>query len=205
MSDDVIFQCVHCSKNLRIAVSMLGRQCRCSECNTLQVANLVADPPSLSSVRDRKRVTEQLGAAKRDKQRAEADLREAANLRTREEIQYRREQQMQTELRARQQESQHHRVLCPYCRGQIPNSAQKCMHCGEFLAGTEHSDVLACLLGLFLGPVGLWYKGHFAAGFAWLAFWIIVVLATGGVGICLAPFFWLGMGIHAATVHGSCS
>jgi hypothetical protein len=46
-------------------------------------------------------------------------------------------------------------------------------------------------------PLGPWYTGHWAAGFAWLAIIVIVALATGGVGIVLAPIVWIGMIIHA--------
>jgi len=61
----------------------------------------------------------------------------------------------------------------------------------------NQSDAVAGFLGFFFGPVGLWYKGHWAAGFAWLAMIVIVALATGGVGIVFAPIFWIGMIIHA--------
>jgi hypothetical protein len=50
---------------------------------------------------------------------------------------------------------------------------------------------------LFFGPLGPWYTGHWAEGFAWLAMIVIVALATGGVGIVLAPIVWIGMIIHA--------
>jgi hypothetical protein len=54
---------------------------------------------------------------------------------------------------------------------------------------------------LFLGPVGLWYKGQWAAGFAWLAMALVfgfgLGLITGGLGCCFAPVFWIGMAIHA--------
>ncbi len=59
---------------------------------------------------------------------------------------------------------------------------------------TAKSNAMAGCLGLFLGPVGLWYKGHWGAGFAWLVMAIIVSVATGGIA---APFFWIGMCIHA--------
>jgi len=61
----------------------------------------------------------------------------------------------------------------------------------------NQSGAVAGLLGFFLGPVGLWYKGRWAAGFAWLAMIVIVALATGGVGIVFVPIFWIGMIIHA--------
>ncbi|HET9366853.1 MAG TPA: GYF domain-containing protein, partial [Candidatus Udaeobacter sp.] len=61
----------------------------------------------------------------------------------------------------------------------------------------NRSDAVAGCLGFFFGPVGLWYKGHWAAGFAWLAMIVIVALTTGRVGIFFAPIFWIGMIIHA--------
>jgi hypothetical protein len=60
------------------------------------------------------------------------------------------------------------------------------------------SNGLALVLGLFLGPVGLWYKGHWAAGFAWLVMGIIVGTATF---LIAAPVFWIGMAIHAAVAE----
>lgn len=60
----------------------------------------------------------------------------------------------------------------------------------------EKSDLAAGCLGILLGPVGLWYKGHWAAGFAWLAMGIIFGILTSGIA---APVFWVGMAIHAAT------
>jgi hypothetical protein len=38
-------------------------------------------------------------------------------------------------------------------------------------------------VGLLLGPVGLWYKGQWAAGFAWLVMAILFGIMSGG---CLA-------------------
>jgi hypothetical protein len=60
---------------------------------------------------------------------------------------------------------------------------------------TEKSNFLAFLLGLFLGPVGLWYKGHWVAGFAWLVMFAIMI----PVSLFAAPIFWIGMAIHAGT------
>jgi len=62
---------------------------------------------------------------------------------------------------------------------------------------SNRSNAVAGFLGFFFGPVGLWYKGRWAAGFAWLAMIVIVALAKGGVGIVFAPIFWIGMIIHA--------
>ena len=83
---------------------------------------------------------------------------------------------------------------CPYCKEEILASATKCKHCGSNLTEPEKSNALAGCLGLLLGPVGLWYKGHWAAGFAWLAMAVVFVIASGG---WLAPVFWIGMAIHA--------
>jgi len=87
-------------------------------------------------------------------------------------------------------------AFCRFCHGPIHPGASKCLHCGEFLT-TSHSNGIAGCLGFFLGPVGLWYKGQWAAGFAWITVTILVVLATAGVGVIFAPFFWLGIAIHA--------
>ena len=65
-------------------------------------------------------------------------------------------------------------------------------------AGPTRSNALAFILGLLLGPVGLWYKGHWAAGFAWLVMAIIVGALTG---LIAAPLFWFGMAIHAAVAE----
>lgn len=88
-------------------------------------------------------------------------------------------------------------MLCRYCKGEISKDAQKCRHCGELAGQAVPSDALAGCLGLFLGPVGLWYKGLWGAGFAWFTMILIVTISTGGFGILLAPIFWLGMTIHA--------
>lgn len=56
------------------------------------------------------------------------------------------------------------------------------------------SDMTAGCLGLLLGPVGLWYKRNWAAGFAWLVMAILLGVVSGGL---LAPVLWLGMAIHA--------
>jgi hypothetical protein len=59
----------------------------------------------------------------------------------------------------------------------------------------EKSDAVAALLGFLLGPVGLWYKGQWAAGFAWLT---VMLISTIAVGTWIAPLFWIGMAVHAA-------
>lgn len=56
------------------------------------------------------------------------------------------------------------------------------------------SSTLAFILGVLLGPVGLFYAGNYAAGFAWLVMTIIFVFTVPPlVLVC-----WIGMAIHAA-------
>ena len=91
----------------------------------------------------------------------------------------------------------HENRSCPFCGGAVVERVQKCRHCGEFLTAPSQSNGTAGCLGLFFGPVGLWYKGQWAAGFAWIAATIVIVVGTGGVGIVLAPLLWIGMAIHS--------
>ena len=91
---------------------------------------------------------------------------------------------------------------CRECGESVSTEAPACPHCGvpkPAGATRQPSDtydtVVPGCIGLLLGPVGLWYKGHWAAGFAWLAVAIIVGVATGGMAV---PFLWVGMAIHAA-------
>ncbi len=86
-------------------------------------------------------------------------------------------------------------IRCPFCKELILAGAIKCKHCGSDLEVPQKSDAAAGCLGLLLGPVGLWYKGHWAAGFAWLAMALLIGILTGG---WLAPVFWIGMAAHAA-------
>lgn len=102
-----------------------------------------------------------------------------------------------TPYRQQQQHVYPGQAVCPFCHGPINLGVVKCRHCGEFLSAASQSDGTAGCLGFFLGPVGLWYKGHWAAGFAWIVGFFIVVLGTGGIGVILAPVFWIGMAIHA--------
>jgi len=60
----------------------------------------------------------------------------------------------------------------------------------------EKSSATAGFLGLFFGPVGLWYKGHWAARFAWLV--MTAILAPTIIAI---PFCWAGMVIHAISAE----
>ncbi len=87
---------------------------------------------------------------------------------------------------------------CPFCKEEIRADALKCKHCGERLDIPEKSSATAGCLGFLLGPVGLWYKGHWAAGFAWLVMAMIIGGASGGL---LFPFFWIGMAVHAAAAE----
>jgi hypothetical protein len=88
-------------------------------------------------------------------------------------------------------------MKCPFCAEVISSEAIKCKHCGSNINAAKKSDATAGCLGLLLGPVGLWYKGHFAAGFGWL----VMVLIFGIIFPPLAPLLWLGMGAHAAGVQ----
>ncbi|MBX3422964.1 MAG: DUF4339 domain-containing protein [Pirellulaceae bacterium] len=99
--------------------------------------------------------------------------------------------------------SESSKTACKYCGNSIAPNAQKCGHCGEWIVQTSHSDSLAAVLGVLFGPVGLWYKGHWAAGFAWIMFMLIVYLSIGDFVLLLSPLFWIGMGVHAALVPGT--
>lgn len=98
-------------------------------------------------------------------------------------------------------------IPCPSCDREVSRFAAQCPHCGHPLRTSgsaaaqtppaQKSDGVAGCLGLFFGPVGLWYKGHWAAGFAWLVIAIIIIPMTG---LLAAPLFWVGMAIHAASV-----
>ena len=143
----------------------------------------------------------------KEKQQAEKLKEQAAVERQRERehaIEEKKQEELlrntRNKLRPRQLTSQP--VTCPYCGLQIPRGVQKCGHCGEWLVGTGHSDWVALALGCLFGPVGLWYKGHWVAGFAWLAFIMITMVATGGLGLLLSPLFWIGMTIHAFVAPG---
>ena len=91
-------------------------------------------------------------------------------------------------------------AYCPACKGTIEYGVSRCRHCGEDFRVSNKSDGLACCLALFLGPVGLWYKGCWGAGFAWLAgifLWAVVTVALAFIPIIFLPVFPIGMMIHA--------
>ena len=85
-------------------------------------------------------------------------------------------------------------IECPYCLEPVKVGARKCGHCRSSLGYQGKSNGLAFALGVLFGPAGLWYKGNWAAGFAWLA----IAIAAG---VFLGPFaampIWLGMALHA--------
>jgi hypothetical protein len=83
---------------------------------------------------------------------------------------------------------------CQACGRQVSIHASACPQCGHHVAPDKSALAAGCL-GLLLGPVGLWYKGQWAAGFAWLAMTVLLSLGTAGLA---APFCWIGMAIHAA-------
>jgi hypothetical protein len=88
---------------------------------------------------------------------------------------------------------------CPFCAEQIQAEAIKCRYCGERL-NRKKDDLLACYLGLLLGPVGLWYKRQWAVGFVWLIIIVVVTTQAREVAGLLAPFFCIGMAVHAGFV-----
>jgi len=101
---------------------------------------------------------------------------------------------------------------CPECKQPVAVGVSTCPGCGAWVAGAikrrgrllqrrlvrvtgrERSDYMAGLLGLLLGPVGLWYKRNWVAGFAWLALGLTAGMASTW---WLAPIFWFGMAGHA--------
>lgn len=97
-----------------------------------------------------------------------------------------------------QQTDSQERIRCRSCQQLVLAGAFQCRHCGTGLATARKSDATAGWLGLALGPVGLWYKGYWAAGFGWLAVVILLGIVTGAW--LAIPICWFGMAIHAAAV-----
>ncbi|MDZ4658981.1 MAG: hypothetical protein SH868_15500 [Bythopirellula sp.] len=195
------YDCPHCSTRLKSPIDDVGLSDTCPNCG-----REFAVPGK--DERDRIRGEQELKDSRRRIEKEQAEQRkqlqsaekEAERKRAAEEERQSREATVAREpARASVGISQLRR--CPYCSEEILSTAQKCKHCGEFLVPTGHSDFAAGCLGLLLGPVGLWYKGHWAAGFAWIAMFFLTMFGTGGFGILLAPVFWIGMAIHAATVN----
>jgi hypothetical protein len=100
-------------------------------------------------------------------------------------------------------------MKCPECGREVSSAAAACPACGHPIHPTQQvvvtappppvkSDGLAGCLGLLLGPVGLWYKGHWAAGFAWLVMAVLLGAASGGI---LTSVCWIGMAVHAMTAR----
>lgn len=69
---------------------------------------------------------------------------------------------------------------CPYCGGEIPETAQKCSHCGEWINKTHKSKSFktTILLSYFLGLLGIhrFYTGYIGIG-------IIQLFTLGGLGL----------------------
>ena len=216
----VKFECPNCNVSLSSPLKDAGNTDYCPDCGTefvvpgkkekQKAAKVAADKnKARQQARDKKSIEKQQAADKRKatkiaSQQASQEAKAAAERERKEQLLSRQRQQQEAEQYRRQAALQP--VPCPYCDMQVQRGSKKCGHCGEWLVSTGHSDALAGVLALFFGPVGLWYKGHWAAGFAWLASGIFIlgplVAWTCGVGIIFAPVFWLGMIVHAATVPG---
>jgi hypothetical protein len=64
--------------------------------------------------------------------------------------------------------------------------------------GIRKSNWIAAVLGLTLGPVGLWYKRRWAEGWTWLIVIVLFGIGPGGMGLPLLPFFLIAMCIASA-------
>jgi len=63
---------------------------------------------------------------------------------------------------------------------------------------TNKSNWVAALLGLTLGPAGLWYKRRWTEGGVWLTFTLLFGIGPGGMGLPLLPFLLIAMSLAAA-------
>ena len=63
---------------------------------------------------------------------------------------------------------------------------------------TSKSNLVAAVLGLILGPFGLWYKRRWAEGWGWFAVIVLFGIGPGGMGLPLLPFFLLATCIVSA-------
>ncbi|MCA9109804.1 MAG: hypothetical protein KDA52_07645 [Planctomycetaceae bacterium] len=198
----VSYACPHCAAQLRSSESELGQEYdTCPECRM---------PFSVTSDASEEMEAVRLAAreAKRNKRNEKRLAEEQRKLRLEEEILRHSQPLMQAEKSERERRrqlvesyesesvSEPRTRPCPFCRETILEGAIKCKHCGSNLDAAEKDDALAGCLGLLLGPVGLWYKGHWAAGFAWLV--MTMIFAISSAGLLLIPC-WIGMAIHAAS------
>ena len=194
----VKYVCPKCKTRLRSPLADAGNVDKCPDCGQDLTVPGAREKREADSAKRDAAVERRL---KQEERKQVEDERKAAA--TNAQRQRRLEQQrLQQQYEFERRELANQPVSCPYCGRQIQRGVQKCGHCGEWLIGTGHSDAVAGALGCLLGSVGLWYKGHWAAGFAWLAAIFLTALATGGFGLLLAPLFWIGMAIHAAAVQG---
>lgn len=207
----VKYNCPKCGLRLKSRIGEAGERDACPECGCAFTV----------PAKDKRNEVERLEAEQTQEKQQAAALRQAEKQAKKESKQRQRDEAATLQREQERKEKKLPRqpdfpqqeepdvirpamiILCPYCRGEVHYGVQKCRHCGEFLVRTDHSDALAAGLGCLLGPVGLWYKGHFIAGFAWIAAWFLLVFATAGFGLLLAPFFWLGMAIHAGLAKGA--
>ena len=79
-------------------------------------------------------------------------------------------------------------MKCPYCKGDVPDDARKCMHCGEWVrerAGSESSvgPGVARTPGEMFGRV--WHggltQGDLVEGVRWYVKYRIVMAVVGGI------------------------
>ncbi len=88
---------------------------------------------------------------------------------------------------------------CPDCGSELSEKFPLCTSCGYDSRPklSEKSDIIAVALCFLFGPIGLWYKGHWLAGFVWL---IAAVIAGVTFGVFSTPFIFVGILIHTVIV-----